>query len=185
MEINELDLLDQEFACPLCNQPTRHLKQYRYIRWFVFIFVGSLWQATVIRACPSCMRWEIGKYALFNMLPANFLWLVLLLPWAMVLCLMSLVDGHSRAVLQGLTPAMILAKENRAQELNGHRVWAVLSLLLFWIPLFGLILSTVGWFRNVHEKNWTKPASLVGLSLSGMAHLILAGIVVYETVRQL
>ncbi len=183
MEGNELDRLDETLTCPLCGAETRSLKQYRVMRWCVFYLVGSIWQVKVVRACPSCMRAVIWKSALINLVPANLLWLLLILPWTMILTLMTLVEGPSRAILEGVTPSMVVAREMQGRELKMGRVLAVLALIFCWIPLIGLVLGAMAAWTNWRETGWTRPVSLVAFSLSGLFHLFLVALFVWETIQ--
>src|SRR5205085_9980539 len=120
------------------GQLTDSLKQYRYLSWCVFFLTGAVWQAVVYRACPVCMRRFLRRKCLVNALPANLVWLAALLPYALVLIAASHCPGHSRPVLQGVTPEMAVARAEAQRELSWERVSAVLSLLLFWLPVIGL-----------------------------------------------
>lgn len=183
MEGNELDRLDQELDCPLCLQPTRSLKQYRVMRWCVFYLAGAVWQVKIVRACPACMRATVWKSALINLVPANLLWLLLLLPWSMVLTLMTLVHGHSKAVLEGLTPTMVVAREMQGREISMNRVMAILALVLCWVPLLGLIVGVIAWRVNRLDPSWTRTTSLIGLILTGLCHLALLGLFIKEAIE--
>src|SRR5262245_44733212 len=103
--------------CPVCGQLTDSLKQYRYLSWCVFFLTGAVWQAVVYRACPVCMRQFLWEKCWVNALPANLLWLVCLFPYALFLIAVSRCTGHSRPVLQGVTPERAMAWERAQQEL--------------------------------------------------------------------
>jgi hypothetical protein len=48
------------------------------------------------------MRKKLLKLGLINLLPANILWVVLLLPWYSIAAILSTTKGHSGAVLKAL-----------------------------------------------------------------------------------
>ena len=56
----------------------------------------------LVVGCPACMRKKLLKLGLINLLPANVLWVVLLLPWYSLAAVMSTTKGHSGAVLKAL-----------------------------------------------------------------------------------
>src|SRR6476646_677615 len=91
---------DAELECPACGRPTDSLKQFRYVSWVLFYLVGALWQTAYYRACPPCMRRLIGRRMAWTLIPANLLWLLLILPWGLGLVVASYRKGHSPAVLK-------------------------------------------------------------------------------------
>ncbi len=82
--------------CPSCYTETTALKAYRLPTFLIFLFFGASFRHQLIVACPSCMRRELGRLALINILPANLLWLLLLAPWYSIAALRSLTPGHSK-----------------------------------------------------------------------------------------
>lgn len=79
----------------MCRQQTESLKVYRLPTFLLFIFVGASFRHGDIAACPPCMRGKLAKLAAINILPANLLWLLLLLPWYSIAALRSMTQGHS------------------------------------------------------------------------------------------
>jgi hypothetical protein len=74
---------------------TDSLKQFRYVDYFAFGLVVWIWRAAVLRACPRCMRRLIWKRCLWNVIPANLVWVVILLPWALALTVATYRRGHA------------------------------------------------------------------------------------------
>jgi hypothetical protein len=165
-------------VCPECQKLTDSLKQYRYIRWCVFLLIVELWQYTYYRACPQCMRRFVWRGWRSNALSANFYWLLCLLPWAWGLDVASRTPGHSRAVLNGETPEMAADREAAAGEVSWGRVFAIVSLLVFWAPLLGVAFSVVAYLVNRRSPTWTRRASQGCLIASVMIHLALVALVV-------
>ncbi len=90
--------------CPRCGASTDSLKAFRLPLFLLFLGVAwSLRHGTVV-ACPRCMRRELGRLTLVNLLPANILWLVLLLPWYGVSALRTFKRGHSPSLTTGSIP---------------------------------------------------------------------------------
>lgn len=84
--------------CPRCGVQTDSLKAYRLPLLLLFLGVAwSLRHGTVV-ACPRCVRRELGRLTLVNALPANLLWVLLLLPWYSIAALRTLTHGHSPSV---------------------------------------------------------------------------------------
>jgi beta-lactamase regulating signal transducer with metallopeptidase domain len=169
--------------CPVCFQPTDSVKQYRYVKWCVFFFAGAVWQAVVHRACPGCMRQFVWRRCLFTAVPAHLLWLMGLLPWALCLIAASYRPGHSRAVVRGVTPEMAVAREMAQRELSWARVLSVLSVLLFWLPVIGLVVGALAFWLNRESGRWTRRASQVGLTASVLVHAALGVLFVIEQKR--
>jgi hypothetical protein len=169
--------------CPVCFRPTDSLKQYRYVNWCVFFLAGAVWQGVVYRSCPACMRQFLWRRCLVNAAPAHLVWLVGLLPWALCLIAASSRPGHSRAVVQGVTPELAIAREMAQREVSWARVSAVLSVLLFWLPLIGLVAGAIAFWLNRHSHVWTRRASQVSLTASALVHAALAVLFVIEEMR--
>ena len=60
-------------------------------------------------------------------------------------------------------------------DLSWARVAAILALLLFWLPVIGLVAGVVAFWVNRRSPTWTYRAGQLGLLLTGLVH---AGVVV-------
>ncbi len=89
---------DTALPCPKCNQMTTSMKSYTMVQFLLFIWFFAFWRRQTLTLCPSCMRNELLMKTLINLIPANLLWLVLVLPWHTVLFCMTFADGHSSKV---------------------------------------------------------------------------------------
>ena len=58
-------------------------------------------------------------------------------------------------------------------DLSWGRVAAVLALLLFWLPVIGLVAGVVAYGLNRRSPTWTYHASLFGFVLAGLVHAAL------------
>jgi len=94
--------METALRCPACGTMTPSLKRYRTIHLLIFIGIGARTQPAVVTACPPCMRKHLLKRALINLLPANVLWPLIVLPFHGVQLLRSLAPGHSRSVRKAL-----------------------------------------------------------------------------------
>jgi hypothetical protein len=169
--------------CPACGRPTDSLKQYRYVDWCVFFLAGAVWQGVVLRACPACMRQLIWRRCLVNAVPAHLAWLAGLLPWGLGLIAASHRPGHSRWVVRGVTPEMVVAREMARREVSWARVSAVLSVLLFWLPLVGLAAAALACRQNRGTGGWTRRVSQASLTASALVHAALVVLFVAEEMR--
>src|SRR5215831_15103377 len=106
---------DTTLACPHCGQPTDSLKQYRFISWVVFYVIDAAYQLTYYRACPVCMRKLIARRAVWNLIPANLLWFVLVMPWGLGLIAATFRKGHSQDVLRNISLDQAIAREAQRQ----------------------------------------------------------------------
>jgi hypothetical protein len=182
---------DVFLSCPVCEQLTDSLKQYRYMQWCVFLLAGVIYRHTDVRACPGCMRAFVRRSLLINVVPANLVWLVGLLPWGLILLALSYRKGHSKGVLQAVEAEATLARSPAAMdspfasrevltaqgdEVSWYRVTAVLALLLCWLPVLGLITGAAAVVLNHRGQGWQKVCSWVGLAVSGVLHLALLAI---------
>ena len=84
-----------EVRCPVCHEPTDSIKQYKLVRTLLFLFLFATWNTLVATACPRCMRKVILKRTAINILPANVLWVIVVLPFHLVQLLRTLTRGHS------------------------------------------------------------------------------------------
>lgn len=91
--------------CPHCGQSTESLKRYRLPTFLLFLGIGASFKHGLLVRCPPCMRKELGRLTLINILPANLLWIVLLLPWYGIAALRSFTQGHSKGLSSGGMPS--------------------------------------------------------------------------------
>lgn len=197
--MHDEEQLDVLLRCPECGTETDSLKQYRYMRWCLFLLAGAVWQDQTIRACPSCVRRRVGKSLLVNLIPANLLWPILILPWGLGLLVASSRKGHSKIVEQMVAleeaemrqatarPANIMspyvAREQvtvGGEEVSWHRVSAALALILFWLPVLGLVMALVAYFTNRRQEGSVRTLSVIALWASGVIHAGLLGLFVYK-----
>jgi hypothetical protein len=162
---------DDTPPCPRCGQPTDSLKQFRCLSWCLCYLVGAAWQVEYVRACPGCMRRHLARRTLVNIIPANVLWPILVLPWVAVQFASTYQKGHSPAVLSGFLPEQMAAAEAADREVSWSRVWAVIGLLFCWAPIVGLITAGLAYLLNRKTPGWQRTVSVVALAVSGLIHL--------------
>jgi len=167
-----------QLPCPVCSSATDSLKQYRFVSWVVFYLVGATYQVAFYRGCPACMRKLIARRTAWNLIPANLLWFVLVLPWGLWLVVASFRKGHSRDVIRNIAPEQAAYREAQqlaaAHEVSWGRVWVIVALLFFWAPLFGLLLAAIAYVTNRKSAGWKRTTSIVILALSVLLHVAMA-----------
>lgn len=91
----------ETIECPYCLRPTDSLKQFTMLQSLVYILVYAFWRLGTYTACPNCMRKIIKKNLIgLNILTANLLWFVIMLPWGLVQLWAAGRPGHSRGVVK-------------------------------------------------------------------------------------
>lgn len=86
--------------CPECGEESSAIKHYTMIRWALFLFIGAQTQRVTYTCCPKCMRKHILWHGFtYNIITGNVLWFLLILPWSLILLIMSFTKGHSSSVL--------------------------------------------------------------------------------------
>lgn len=87
--------------CPECGRLSDSLKCFTLPNYAVFIGIYAQWQNVQYICCPSCMRKHIGiKCFTYNILLANLLWPVFILPWGVTQMIRTCQHGHTKTVKQ-------------------------------------------------------------------------------------
>lgn len=85
--------------CPECGKESMSIKSYLMPRWLLFIGIFAQYQMVHYTCCPKCMRKHILIHGFtYNILTGNILWLIMGLPWYIVVLIMSFTKGHSKSV---------------------------------------------------------------------------------------
>jgi len=126
------------------------------------------------------MRSLIARRAAWNLIPANLLWLVLLLPWGLGLFVASYRKGHSQPVLCHITPEVAAAREAATNEVSWGRVWLIVAVLFCWAPLFGLVLAVLAFVTNRKSADWKRPTSIAVLAISLVLHAGMAVLIALD-----
>ena len=171
--------------CPVCQKPTDRLKQFRLIRWLVFLGHFHWHQPEFFRACPPCMKRRIWYRCLLNIPTAHIIWPFVVLPTALFNSLRASEPGHTPEIILGVTPDEMLAAENNDIETFHGRIIALAGVLTCWMPLVGLIFATWAWFRNRFEPDWRRPASGIALMVSIVLHMLIAAVLLVEAINKM
>lgn len=82
--------------CPECGQMTDSLKRFTLPHIWLFLGCFVSYQNIRYSCCPHCMRKHIFvKGFTYNILLANALWALLILPWSIILLVKSYKRGHT------------------------------------------------------------------------------------------
>lgn len=171
--------------CPVCRQPTDRLKQFRIIRWLVFLGHFHWHQVEFVRACPPCMRRRVWYRCLLNIPTAHIIWPLVVLPSALFNTIRAGNPGHTPDILLGVTPEQMLANENKQWECSIGRIVAVTGILTCWLPFVGLIFAGWAWFLNRNEPDWRRPASGYSLIVAVLIHMLIAGLLLMEALGKM
>jgi hypothetical protein len=116
--------------CPVCDQQTDSLKQFRVIRTIIAFPIGAAFSSIVLRSCPQCMRAFIWNRCLVNGLTTWIVGYIILVPYTLALTFATNLKGHSWQVLRGITPEMQLSRTWDYQPSLLDKLLAVFSLLV-------------------------------------------------------
>ena len=85
--------------CPECGRLSDSLKCFILPNYAVFIGIYAQWQNVQYICCPSCMRKHIGiKCFTYNIVLANVMWPIFILPWGITQLIRCAHKGHSSTV---------------------------------------------------------------------------------------
>lgn len=153
---------DQEkmYSCPICNQETDRLKQFRVLRSIVAIPMMAVLSSTVVRSCPRCMRAFVWKRCLINGLTTWIAGYLILIPYTLALTIATLQKGHSWPVKQGVSPEMHLKRTWIYESSRFEKMLAILSVPICLIPGIGILICwcilwkvrwCTGWVHRMAE----------------------------------
>lgn len=89
-------------CCGKCGKETEHLKDSVFFV-VVFMYFYNFVYRKYSLTCPRCTRKTAYQVAAINVILANFLWPLIVLPYCLLQWLRSFRSGHSRSVLNQLT----------------------------------------------------------------------------------
>ena len=85
--------------CPECGKLSDSLKCFILPNYAVFVGIYAQWQNTQYICCPSCMLKHIGiKCFTYNIVLANLMWPIFILPWGITQLIRSCQHGHTKTV---------------------------------------------------------------------------------------
>lgn len=99
-----------QIICPHCHQPSDSIKRSQ-IWLMVFVVFGYYLRRRTVTACATCMREQILSNAAMNLLTANILWPVIILPMSLYQYWRIREEGHDSSVLYDIRPVSSFAEK--------------------------------------------------------------------------
>ena len=175
----------ERLPCPVCSRWTDRLKQFRLIRWLIFLGHFHWHAVEYVRACPSCMRRRIWYRCLLNIPTAHIIWPLVIFPVALFNTVRAGMPGHTPDILRGITPDQLAENENKKSEASWGRIMAVTGVLTYWLPLIGPVFAAWAWFLNRNEPDWRRPASGYALIIAVLIHMLIGGMLLVEAIGKM
>ena len=90
--------------CPICSAPSAGIKRYSMMYKLIFLGVAYSMQRGSYVSCPKCARKTLLKSAFspLNILTANVMWPLAVVPYTLIMLTVSLIPGHSASVRKAL-----------------------------------------------------------------------------------
>lgn len=90
--------------CPNCSKPTPNLKRYGVMKDVLFVGIAARSRRCAYTACPKCMRSMVLRdtFKPLNILLANLMWILVVLPYCLGIMLVSRIPGHSAIIRKQL-----------------------------------------------------------------------------------
>jgi hypothetical protein len=160
--------------CPHCHRPSTRIKS---LRTGVLAFLGifAYWRTWTETGCAECVRGTLLKWSAINLVTANVMWPIAILPWMTVQLLRTGLDGHSPDVLANLglpaPPPRPLWTQFREAWPIGFRVLGLVQCLLG-TGLVAAVAFAVGdsWYGS-HGVEAVFAAVVAGAAGAGAAYL--------------
>lgn len=173
---------DLLLPCPHCRQPSPRIKSLR-TGVLAFLGVFAYWRTWTETGCAECVRGTLLKWTAINLVTANVMWPIAVLPWMTIQLLRTGLAGHSPDVLTALglpvPPKRPLWTQFREAWPIGFRVLGLVQCLLgAGLVAFVAFVQGESWY----ESRGAEKAVVVGMS--GLA-ATLAGYLAYSGLAKL
>jgi hypothetical protein len=159
---------------------------------FAYVILSRTWYAKQVGAPKTTLFYDVlhpGEVApLYETNPAKdqgkahppvkviwWLWPclgALLFPYTLALC--GTLEKNARLARQGIAVGPPIAEP----DLSWARVALILAVLLFWLPVIGLVTGTLAWWGNRRATGWRHRLSQVAFAATALLHLALAVVIV-------
>lgn len=165
--------------CPLCQRPSDSIKTLR-CGVLVFLGIAGFWRTWTETGCRSCLRGRLLALAGMNVLSANLLWPIAVLPWFSVQFLRTGLRGHSPDVCERIgvpvPPRTSLWKQLQAEQPTAFRIIGAVQLILG-LAFLGAVAWFIGetWFRY-RRIEFLIAGSLIAIASAAACYLCVTGI---------
>ncbi len=109
-----ISLDEVHVPCPECHESTNSLKQIRYCEMLLFLGLAWAIRHRGFVGCPSCARRKLIVHGVINIVTANVLWPIIVLPWHLMALSETSKPGHSQEVRARLRKALATSEIPRA-----------------------------------------------------------------------
>jgi hypothetical protein len=112
----------RKITCPDCGEATEHIKRTDVVS-IVFLLAGAIWKTTTVTTCPACMRKRLLKNAAVNVVTANLIWPLLILPATIYQVARTYKSGHDERVLSEIHSVQFNQEllQNNASRMDDYR----------------------------------------------------------------
>lgn len=166
--------------CPRCGKPSESIKSLDSAI-LLFIVIGWSLQKSKVIGCPTCCQKALVGKAAVNVVTANVLWPIIILPMTAIGLKKSTVPGHDASVLSALNlpvpTGTSTAPARPLQEAHPFlcRVIGSVQLFLgFAIGVFMMLLVSEEYFRTANAR--TTSALVGGIGLTFVSYLLVTGV---------
>ncbi len=154
------------------------MKNTAFPRWaapLVGIVAGALFGGRGARRAGEGFSptWMVGG-AVLGLVAGLFVWLL------------DKPKAEGEQILEGTQTSEGGQATAVASEASGSvitRFFALLSILLCWAPVVGLVIGGIAWFLNRNVRGWPKIASLIGTVIALLITALIILIAVFSPAR--
>ena len=138
---NKHDKYDVAIECPICGALSKSLK-YRRQSGVVFLIIAAHQSTEMYVACPSCVRKNILRTSLLNLLTSHIIFPFIFLIIEVPQLINSFVGGHCKQVRQAideieLSPEEIQERRKKEKKKKNRQALIILAVLLL---IFGSMI---------------------------------------------
>jgi hypothetical protein len=95
------DFAGRKITCPDCGEATENMKRTNVFS-MIFLGVGARWQTVEVTCCPACTRKRLLKNGAINIVTANLMWPLMILPVTLYQYASSYKSGHDARIVSDI-----------------------------------------------------------------------------------
>ena len=90
---------NQLIVCPVCKISKNNIKRHRLFDRLLFLIIVVQHETGLYTCCSQCMRKKIVKKTFnYTILTAWILWVLIIIPWHLIVYVLTFSPGHSNSV---------------------------------------------------------------------------------------